>query len=453
MVIINHNSNLEELEKSKCFVVKYTNNKELSAILHKIKKSASVEVYAKPILLLNELEQNIDTYYKNCVDKVIDLEYFNKEQYYNDTFIYNINSKITLLKHLDEKKESDLAFKVLRYIYTRDMSLTPYPNIYSKYGYSYPKIDHILDDNKDKKSKKGLFRILDFLVEQHMLEATFFDRAHYCPECCSAFINFKEVCPKCNNVNIKEEALLHHFECAYVGKESEFKHGNKKVCPKCDKELMRIGVDYDKPSSVYSCSKCQNSFQEPIVKGSCFNCNHTFNIENFLLREISSYEYTILTENSAIFGFQNIFSNILDTELSMLNKSSFNKYIEIELNRTVRYKKTISTLISLNLSDINKIYSDINKLETIKKTFKELSKIINDFLRTTDIISSFNDVMYGILLLETPFEGAKIATDRLKEEIEELIRINIHKDYEIQIDLKEITQNDSFDDLMGFFKN
>jgi len=443
-MVINIDTELQKYKMEDCFIIEYDQN--IDVILSKIKKSNEVEIYAKPILLLNKYEVNIEPYYANSVDKVIDNEYFENEEYKKDTIITQINSKINLLKH-QKTDDSEIAFKILRYIYSREERLYPFMSIKNKYGYSYPKIDHMLDKNSNK-----LFEAFDFLVEQRLLEAIFFDRCHFCPECYSAFLNFKEVCPKCYSVDINSEPLIHHFECAYVGLEHEFKHGNKLICPKCDKELFHIGVDYDKPSFVYTCNKCHYEFQEALVQGNCFNCRSIYDVDNLIKRDIYEYELTVLSENSALFGFQNMFSNILETNLEILTPKIFKRYIEIELNRIKRYKKSVSTLVSINLSDVRNIYKDANDLQTIKQIFMQIADVIKNFLRSTDIITSFNDIMYGVLLVETSIEGAKTATSRLKKEIEELIEFNIQKSYKIDINLKEIKAEDKLEELMEFFE-
>ena len=447
MVLINYNTDLDLYKSENCFIIKYENEKILNEILFKIKKSKDVEIYAKPILLLNEYDKKIENYFAQSVDKVIDSNYFYNAEYDKDVMVSNIISKVNLLKH-NEVDDVALSFKILRYIYTRGDKLTPYQSIHNKYGYSYPQIDHMLSEEGDNQ----LFESLDYLANQRLLEPIFYDKCHFCSECYSAFLNFKEVCPRCYNSDLKNEPLLHHFECAYVGLESEFKQGNKFICPKCDKELFHIGVDYDKPSMVNTCKKCGYEFQDALVQGSCFNCRSVFDVDNLILRDVYEYELTVLSENSALFGFKNIFSSILEDNLDILPLKIFNRYMSIELERIKRYKKTVSSLVVINLNDMNKIYQDANSLESIKNIFTQISQVIQNFLRNTDLMTSFNDVMYGVLLVETPLDGAKIATSRLQAEIEELLEVNIKKKYEIEIKLKEITENNNLNELMEFFE-
>jgi len=444
MVIIDSKSNLNELKHKKFFIIKY--NDELDEILYEIKSNTDAQIYTKPILLLNDTSIKIDDYYVQAVDKVIDLDYINNKDYLSDELIQKINKKAILLKDI---KNNEISFKILRFLFTRDDVLTPYPNINNKYGYSYPKIDYFFGKNN---TKDGIFDILDFLTQHKLIEPIFYDKAHFCPECYSAFLNFKEVCPRCLNANIKSEDLIHHFECAYVGLESEFKQGNKLICPKCDKELFHIGVDYDKPSSVYQCHKCQYEFQEPLVQANCFNCKNIFDVDNLILREISEYKNTILTENSALFGFENIFNNMLNENIDILPLQIFKKFVDIEVKRANRYKKTVSSLVCLNLENVNQIYKTANDIMTLKNIFSDLVDIIRNFLRTTDLITSFNDIKYYILLVETPQNGATIAMNRLKKEIEELLKFNLKKDYEIIYQITNIDLDSTLNEVIKSIK-
>jgi len=446
MVIVDTNTDFKQVKSHNCFVIEFSDNETLSTILSKIKKDMDVEIYAKPILLFNRYDVEIEDYFAQCVDKVVDKKYMEHYEYDKDVMISNINGKINILKNLEV--DQDLALKILRYVYCRNDTLDPYPSLKNRYGYTYPKIDHMLSTSNGGQ----LFEALDFLEKQKLFEPVFYDKCHFCKQCYSAFLNFKEVCPRCFSVNIDSEPLIHHFECAYVGLEHEFIQGKKMVCPKCDKELFHIGVDYDKPSFVYTCNKCNNEFQDPLVQGSCFNCKSTFDIDNLILRNIYQYGMTVLAENSAMFGFSSLFQMILDDSLEILPPHIFDRYVDVEIARIRRYKKSVSTLVSLNLNDFNRIYSDVNSLETIKKIFTSLAQVIKDFLRTTDVLTTFNDVSYGILLTETPLSGAEIATGRLKEKIEELIRVNINKDYKINLKLLEMTPDTTMEEIKGFFE-
>ena len=446
MAIVDINSDFDNLLDEKVFIISYTGEDELNEILFHIKKHQKLDIYAKPILLLNQFNIKIPPYFIQAVDKVIDNKYYENFMYEQDVMISEINGKIDFLKK-SNYENNNVTFRILRYLYVRNISLMPYQTIKNNYGYTYPKIDHFLNEGEWK-----IFEAFDFLTKRNLLEAVFVDRCHFCLECHSAFLNFKEVCPRCFSVDIKSEALIHHFECAYVGLEHEFKHGKKLLCPKCDKELFHIGVDYDKPSFIYTCNKCQHEFQEALIQSTCFNCNSTFDVDNLILRDIYEYKLTVLSENAALFGFENLFNSMLDENLDILPTHIFNRFLEIEVMRVQRYKKSLSTLVKLNLTNLDEIYDDVNNFEKIKKIFTQLADLIKGFLRTSDVITVFNDVIYEILLIETNMNGAKIATDRLKSQIEELFEVNLGHNYEIEISLKEINEQSSLEDLMEFLK-
>ena len=51
-----------------------------------------------------------------------------------------------------------------------------------------------------------------------------------------------------------------------------------------------IGVDYDKPSLVYTCNSCGHHSQESVMQASCFNCRTVQPVDALIERKIYNYE-------------------------------------------------------------------------------------------------------------------------------------------------------------------
>ena len=100
----------------------------------------------------------------------------------------------------------------------------------------------------------------------------FKERVHVCPECGHSHLLFIECCPKCGSANIKQESIIHHFRCANVSPESTYDYDGQLRCPKCKRVLRHIGVDYDRPATMYSCGNCTNTFLTASMKVFCSNC-------------------------------------------------------------------------------------------------------------------------------------------------------------------------------------
>jgi uncharacterized OB-fold protein len=386
----------------------------------------------------------LNGYLKLAVDKVISSEYIINSDFMHDSIINDINSKIDLLQSTTTNLDINISLKILRYMFVRTTKLIPYSNIHNQFGYTYPIIDHIFD-----KSDYVIYDVFEYLDSKKLLIKTFFEKSHYCPNCSSAFINFKETCTQCGSSNITHNYLIHHFVCANVAQEQNYVRNDKLICPKCDKELKHIGVDYDKPSVVYNCNECTHVFQEPDVMCTCFNCHNTYSVDNLKLKTIYSYELSSLADSSAIHGIDNLFMDILKDDIDIVPLSVFKKFTDIEIKRIERYNKSKSTFVLFKISGIDELYSKSNDFETVKNMFKELSSIIKNFLRTTDLITSFNDVSFGFLMIETDINGVSIAISRLKIEIDKLIKKNFEDEYITEYSVLQLENDTNIDDLFN----
>lgn len=147
----------------------------------------------------------------------------------------------------------------------------------------------------------GYDAVLDFrslekavrdLVAGGLVDRQFFDRFHYCDRCGSSHFNIREECSECGSADLKEEAYLHHFKCAYQGPESDFRRDDDLVCPKCRQELSHFSVDYDKPGSMMQCQGCGHATSEPAVGFVCMECEAHYDGDSVRMRD--AYSYTLL---------------------------------------------------------------------------------------------------------------------------------------------------------------
>lgn len=130
------------------------------------------------------------------------------------------------------------------------------------------------------------------LCDQGLMTREFFDRFHVCGRCQSARLNVREECAKCRSADLVEEPYLHHFKCAFQGPESEFRHGNDLICPKCRRELSHFGYDYDRPGTMVVCQACGHSASEPAVGFVCLDCGAHADSESCNTRDVYSYRLT-----------------------------------------------------------------------------------------------------------------------------------------------------------------
>ncbi len=114
--------------------------------------------------------------------------------------------------------------------------------------------------------------IAESLCEDGLLKRRFFDRLHSCPDCSSHRLSVREECSKCRSPRLTETRIIHHFICAHQSLEDEFRDGRSLVCPKCDRELIHFGIDYDRPGSVLRCDACEHVSDTVAVGFRCLDC-------------------------------------------------------------------------------------------------------------------------------------------------------------------------------------
>ena len=206
--------------------------------------------------------------------------------------VQKVLEQIRLYKANEFEGYEGASLRMLRFLYSRNIKyIEPAPDRDSQIGYSYPFIAL-------QYQRSETYRLLDALEEmeqQEILLGGFHEIIHLCSNCSEGFLQYREVCPKCESPNLIDEDLIHHFPCAYIGPTSDFTtdtSSNMLVCPKCDQHLRHIGVDYDKPSLIYTCQNCYNRFQDVFAYAKCLNCSSDTAVEHLRRRIIRQYEIT-----------------------------------------------------------------------------------------------------------------------------------------------------------------
>lgn len=350
-----------------------------------------------------------------------------------------VNERIEGLKLLSDSGDSDLAFRVLRFIETRNSEIKPIPSANRKSGYVYPTLAPLFP-REDLSS----FEILDFLESQRLVASSFLGRSHSCTHCDCAFLNFFETCPDCGSNDLRSDELIHHFKCAYVGEQSDFDHGDGKlVCPKCDANLKQLGVDHDKASVVFHCNSCSHVFQDPKVMTACYNCCRETEPENQAVRDIRTYTITAIGQNGARYGMDSLLQSILESNLDTIAHDVFQKYLNLEAERITRYKISESSLVIMQLDGIEKIYEKLGRRST--EVFNEIGVALRDQLRSSDVFSVRDENIFLVLMTETATENADVAISRLDERIIELLNTNLNMKCTINKTIQPVTKEVNLD--------
>ena len=97
-----------------------------------------------------------------------------------------------------------------------------------------------------------------------------------CNQCGSVRIAHNFFCPACRSSNFKQGKLIEHFKCGNVSTDDSYKQN---ICPKCQKEIKVLGVDYKAIDNYYICNYCNEKFPELSQDYICVKCNNQFILE------------------------------------------------------------------------------------------------------------------------------------------------------------------------------
>ena len=114
------------------------------------------------------------------------------------------------------------------------------------------------------------------------------DQIMVCP-CCESLPTFRLGCPDCGSASTKRESLVHHYACAHIGPESEFRQTGELACPKCLQKGLVAGADFETVSGCQVCADCGSSNTEPQLIGHCLSCQHRFPASEAKVRELTGF--------------------------------------------------------------------------------------------------------------------------------------------------------------------
>ncbi|NNE29913.1 MAG: hypothetical protein HKN16_09760 [Saprospiraceae bacterium] len=425
-----HVHKLDQLNESEMFdcsalILDTHRPPEINRMLRQIRRMRYKNFYLKPVFL------NPGKYPREItemVDGILDVGEIEPTMKH----VAEINTVIREVRSVTSKysfSESTIV-KTLQYLFTRKKELSPIRNRKNKLGYSFPYISNILPES----DQATLLTILEKACDDGLLKKEIVDRINLCKNCEGSYHHFREVCAKCNSLNLTPVDLMHHFRCAYIGPSPDFKQGSKLVCPKCDKELRHIGIDYDKPSEIYECNDCHHQTQQAEMRASCVDCGTENELQYLTTRNVNKYSLTAYGEEIAEFGLQKMdiekFIPVKDRRI--VTPETWTVIAEQEILR--QKSRTKGKVIKIVIDKSVFLPMNQRKREDLKK---ELLKELISYVRPFDTITSKLRSEMLVLMPEIKAEAAekyievfqfnlqKVLTDNLLLE-KNLIRIQMH---------------------------
>lgn len=176
----------------------------------------------------------------------------------------------------------DPQTRLLAHAFVSGRPIAPVRCAHTKEGVSYPGFP----------SAGQIVPLAESLMQQRYLKRMFFDRLHQCGRCDSRRLSVREECMTCRSANLRQSVLIHHYRCAALRPESEFRQGNLLICPKCSVQLRNYGKDYDKPGQTQVCNDCGGVTSEPAIGFVCLDCDAHADGEAIKAVDIFAYSLT-----------------------------------------------------------------------------------------------------------------------------------------------------------------
>ncbi len=101
------------------------------------------------------------------------------------------------------------------------------------------------------------------------------DKILVCP-CCEGVPTFRQGCGSCGSAMTAPDTLIHHYACAHIASEAQFRKGDDLVCPKCRQKNLVAGSDFEAVAGGLVCVDCGSQSSQSELIGHCLCCQHRF---------------------------------------------------------------------------------------------------------------------------------------------------------------------------------
>ena len=153
----------------------------------------------------------------------------------------------------------------------------------------YPEVEEIVEG--DPSAAK---QFVEKLWDVGIFKRKFHEKIIVCPSCFSPNVSNDYVCPNCNSIDIERKALLEHTACGNVDSVDNFLVEGSLLCPKCNKELVEAGIDYQKLGAWFQCGQCGKRSDMPTPIHRCRSCGHIFSVRDSGF--VNLYAYRLSSE-------------------------------------------------------------------------------------------------------------------------------------------------------------
>ena len=299
--------------------------------------------------------------------------------------------------------------RLLRFLYTRtDYHLRPMRDFNHPHVYHYP----LLTCFKDRGSHEGAW--LESLVERKLLEQEkLIDRIRLCSSCDSVYLNYLDVCKRCNSLSIEQKPFIHCFSCGHVAPQDDFHFRGTLTCPKCTSRLRHIGQDYDRPLENYECNGCKHVFEEPHIVARCYRCGSDSEPNQLVTRAVYTHQLSEAGRVVVRTGGMDQLLAVFDS-LNYVTPGYFNRSLNWMLSIAGRHRDQVFSILGLSLNNVDAMIAQVGN-NSVVRMLDAFAVRVRELLRDTDISTRSGDGMIWILLPRSDRKGCLHVQRRLYE--------------------------------------
>jgi diguanylate cyclase (GGDEF)-like protein len=321
---------------------------------------------------------------------------------------------------MEKSKEMTLPYRIIDSAENRLKILThmagsrsaakadPVASSRTRVGYYYPEISELIGCQPGEE-----YCILETLAEMDCVARELVDQVDLCPFCLHDNLRLRKLCTHCRSSLIVKKEVLHHFHCGWVGVEEEAARGTDLVCPKCERQLRHLGVDYERTSQSYFCTACRKIFTEPIEEFLSPHCGRQIGKESTMIHPVFAYSITstgLEVARRGTFDDVPISRGIIDRELNIYRSEYMDRRMAELVNRYLRYKAGFSmALISVDGFDQ---YLALHGHLVAGELMKVLASVLKGETRSVDLPGIQSPSTFLLLLPQTGHKGALVFARR-----------------------------------------
>lgn len=292
------------------------------------------------------------------------------------------------------------AVALARYLFLRPfVALTPQRDFRAHQAYRYP-LAEAFSDGPHPESLIGVLMDRGWLEQGHLI-----DRLRRCDACESAHLNYVDLCPCCNSLNIRNSLFIHCFTCSHVAPQESFFAGGVLSCPNCHARLRHIGVDYNRPLEQMDCQDCGSCFAEARVVARCLACGKVDDPEKLPVLNVAAYTLSDAGRQVAREGGEVRWYAGVSPGYRIFSPASFADAVDWMANLARRHGAPWFTLLGIRVELAASAVPTLGSVAAreMREAFVER---IREQMRDTDLLTQVGCSLVWVGLPHTDREGA-----------------------------------------------